>query len=96
MNEKQAVPGAVVRSQSGHDKGRHYILIRALPSGCAEVSDGKYRVADNCKRKNLRHLYFAGLDSGVSDILKQGGKLSDEEIKRALKLFKKAQKKAED
>lgn len=51
----QIVKGMIVKSLSGHDKYRYYLVI-FLESGFALIADGKRRSLEKPKRKNLKHL----------------------------------------
>ena len=51
--------GCVVRSRSGHDKGRDYAVV-AVKGTLAELADGGLRKTARPKRKNLRHLEYLG------------------------------------
>ena len=63
FSRKKAVPktgsppvGYVVKSVSGRDKGRFYIVTDQPETLFVTVADGKYRSVNAPKRKNLRHL----------------------------------------
>lgn len=48
--------GDVVRSKSGHDAKRYYIIIALLNERYVLLADGKVRGLDNPKQKNVRHI----------------------------------------
>lgn len=51
----QIEKGCVVRSISGRDANRFYVVM-SLEKDFALISDGKVRVIDKPKRKNIKHL----------------------------------------
>ena len=48
--------GDIVRSKSGHDAKRYYIVIAELNERYVLVADGKLRSLDNPKQKNVKHI----------------------------------------
>ncbi len=54
-------PGAipVVLSVSGRDKGRKYVIV-FKDEFFVYVSDGKYRLLDHAKKKNMKHVRTVG------------------------------------
>lgn len=51
----QIVKGMIVKSISGHDKNRYYLVV-SLDSNIAGIADGKRRKLEKLKTKNLKHL----------------------------------------
>lgn len=47
--------GMIVRSNSGHDRNRFYVLVK-LEDRFGYIADGKRRKLQNPKKKNLLHL----------------------------------------
>lgn len=85
MNRNEV--GMLAQSKSGHDRGQLYVIIREEDE-YIYVADGKYRTIENCKKKNRKHIQIIRTEaSGVAQKLLQGDKVSNEEIKRAIKLF---------
>jgi len=54
------VPGMIVMSRSGHDRGRLYVVIEAEKENYLLLSDGKKRTLINAKRKNVKHVQAVG------------------------------------
>ncbi|HHW93427.1 MAG TPA: hypothetical protein GX734_02910 [Clostridiaceae bacterium] len=54
------VPGMVVRSRAGHDRGRLYIVVRVESEDYLLLTDGKKRALANAKRKNTKHVQAVG------------------------------------
>ncbi|WMJ24161.1 KOW domain-containing RNA-binding protein [Paludicola sp. MB14-C6] len=47
--------GMIVRSNSGHDQNRFYVLVK-LENNFGYIADGKRRKLENPKKKNLLHM----------------------------------------
>ena len=54
------LPGSIVRSVSGRDKGAYYIVTEQFDDIYVAVSDGRYRSVSSPKRKNVRHIALTG------------------------------------
>lgn len=48
--------GQIVKSKSGRDKDRLFIVTKVLENGYVNVVDGKYKTLQNPKLKNIVHL----------------------------------------
>lgn len=62
--------GRVVRSKSGHDKGKFYVVLQAA-GNFVSLSDGQLRTLDNPKRKNVKHISVTNtfMDmNGITDL----------------------------
>ncbi len=85
MNE---VMGRIVRSKSGHDKGKFYVVLYAADNE-VYLSDGRLKPIAKPKRKNIKHISITNTfmdmngktDKDISNILikfddtvTQGGK----------------------
>ncbi|MHB1483287.1 MAG: KOW domain-containing RNA-binding protein [Saccharofermentanales bacterium] len=53
------MPGSIVISTAGHDKGRIYLVI-SVEDKIAYLCDGIYRGSANPKKKRVSHLKLAG------------------------------------
>ena len=51
----QIAKGMIVKSNSGHDKNRYFLVIDLI-GGHAVLADGKRRTLANPKKKNCKHL----------------------------------------
>ncbi len=79
--------GLFAASLAGHDKDKIYIIINE-EGEYVYLVDGVLRRTDNPKRKNKKHIQIIKHD--ISDIgvkLKNGRKVSNEEIKRAIRIY---------
>lgn len=80
--------GMLAESRSGHDRGQIYVIIKA-ETEYVYLSDGRLRTLDKLKKKNRKHIQIIRKPvQGLSERLQNGEKVYDEEIKRAIKLFK--------
>lgn len=81
--------GQLVRSKSGRDKGRYYLIYRISPDGTfILLVDGDKRDINHPKKKNLRHVQVT--NTVVRDFAEQvtGGIIPrDQDIRRYLKEF---------
>ncbi len=85
-------PGEFAFSKSGHDKDNLYIIIKE-EGEYVYLSDGKYKTADNPKKKNKKHVQTVHYeDECISEKIKNGVPLNDVEIgtaiRKALKQFR--------
>lgn len=51
----EAIPGSIVRSLAGRDKGRFMVVVSA-EKGFVFLADGKERKLLSPKKKNVRHI----------------------------------------
>lgn len=69
--------GMIVKSISGHDKDRFYVLV-GLEKGYGYIADGKRRKLEKPKRKNIIHL------SKTNCVLKMDSLDTNLKLRRAL------------
>lgn len=80
--------GDFVTTKSGKDKEKIFIIIKCELEYVYLV-DGFYRTINKPKKKNKKHLAaLEGSDNNLTKKILNGGKVIDEEIKRAIKMFK--------
>ncbi|MBQ7563050.1 MAG: hypothetical protein IJT16_03555 [Lachnospiraceae bacterium] len=96
---KSEILGCYAVATAGHDKGRIYIVIDE-GEAFLELSDGRLRGLSKLKRKNKKHVQIIKKTSYnkeireklLNDSLALSGdnpkRVTDEEIKRAVRLFK--------
>ena len=58
--------GAVVKSKTGRDRYRLYVIVGVTEDGRALIANGRLHTLDKPKKKNLRHL--AVLRQGAADV----------------------------
>lgn len=75
--------GRLVRSRSGHDKGRYYLVL-ARADEILYLADGRKRGIENPKKKNVRHVQI--VHRVAADLMnkKDGTLPSDLEIRAAM------------
>ncbi len=87
--------GCFARSLSGHDRDCLYIIVEETEK-YVYLSDGRYKPAERPKKKNKKHIGIIKKISFNEEIVKKlsaapaehKDKVSNEEIKRAIKLYK--------
>ena len=81
--------GMLAESKSGHDKGQIYLIIKE-DEEYVYLSDGRLKPLDKLKKKNKKHIQIILRPRhNIIEKLQKGEELKNEEIKRAIKLFKK-------
>jgi len=74
----------IVISLNGRDAGKRFIVI-GTDNEYSLIADGKGRRFEKPKRKKNKHLkYVDKIDSLIADKLKEDGKITNNEIRRAL------------
>ena len=80
--------GKLAYSKAGHDKHTLYMIV-GEDAESVYLCDGRLRTVDHPKRKNKKHIqpviHFE--EDAVSEKLREGIPVRDEEIKRAIKVF---------
>ena len=81
--------GLLAFSKAGHDK-REIFMIVAEDAEYVYLCDGKLRPLAHPKKKNKKHIQLIkqGYDQTIREKLLSGIKVRDEEIKRAIKIYK--------
>ncbi len=78
--------GDIVKSLSGHDKNRLFVVTAIDKNGYLVIIDGKYRTMDKPKSKNPKHLIKVGHDDEI--IKKVNSSLStNTEIYKMIKVY---------
>lgn len=81
-------PGRLVVSTSGRDRGMYYLVLIGAEGNSVYVVDGKLRKVAKPKRKNEKHLRVCmQIASEINAKIRAGLKVTDLEIRRALKEF---------
>ena len=91
MSAVEKYTGWFARSSAGRDRGRIFCVIGADPDcGRLFLADGKRRKLNRPKAKRLLHLELLADGSGrpATEKLKQGGTLTDAELRRTLAAFR--------
>jgi ribosomal protein L14E/L6E/L27E len=89
VNKVDVIPGQLVLSKAGRDKGKKFIVTTVdKENGYVYIVDGKLRRVDNPKKKKLKHLEVIGITSSkLSEKLNEGRPLQNSEIVKEIKLM---------
>lgn len=83
--------GMFAKSLAGHDKDEIYLIIEETASSYT-LADGRLKKISAAKRKNKKHVQLIKKTNEMSELIKEkmksGQDVSNEEIKRAIKLLK--------
>ncbi len=83
------VKGRFALSKAGHDKDNLYVIVNE-EENYVYLSDGKYRLTDNPKKKKLKHIEIIEyIDNDLFEKINNNIEVKNEEIKRSLKCYKK-------
>jgi large subunit ribosomal protein L14e len=89
------VPGGVVRSKTGRDAGKDFIVVKMQEDRFVRISDGVARRVENPKKKNIKHLAF---DGTIIDILNgkftNNMKVTNADIRNALESYRESKGKS--
>jgi len=85
------VNGQLVTSNAGRDQTNVYLVIGTLKNNYLLLANGRDRKVKNPKQKNIRHVnVLAPIAQGLAEKLQTGMKITDEEIRQAIKILYKA------
>lgn len=88
MNEP--VPGRVVVSRAGHDKGRPLVVLSCEENGLLVLADGRTRTVGKPKRKKRMHVFVTpDCLTACAERLAAGGMPQDHEIRREIEAWEK-------
>lgn len=79
--------GTLAISKAGHDKGKVYVIIDAGQE-YVYLSDGIHKKIDTPKKKSMKHIQIINKIPDIfSERLNSEKKVTNEDIKRAIKIF---------
>ncbi len=83
--------GKFARSKAGHDRLKVYVIIKE-EEAYVYLTDGVYRTVSKPKKKNKKHIQIInkGRDEKIVQKLLNKEPVSDEEIKRAIKIYERS------
>lgn len=85
MKMTELKKGSFCRSKAGHDVGTVYIIVET--DTMIKVADGKYKLLENPKVKNPKHLELIDYeDENLANMLATG-RLNNEAIKYSIKNY---------
>lgn len=80
--------GEFVKSKAGHDKDEIFIIIK-IEDEYVYLVDGKSRILDRPKKKKIKHIQIINqIDEELQLKIDTNIILRDEDIKRAVKIYK--------
>lgn len=84
MLSNNLVPGQIVKSKSGHDKGCVFFVVEVLDD-FVMIADGDHRKLENPKKKKVKHLQpYNRINTTVAEKLMSGAKIENIELQREL------------
>ena len=78
------LPGYVVFSKKGRDKGRYFVVLYTVDAEFVMMADGDTRKLDHLKKKRRKHLAACPHEFPDQLALYAQGKLKDSDIRKAL------------
>ena len=82
--------GQLVTSNAGRDQTNVYLVIGILPNKNLLLANGRERKFKNPKQKNSRHVNVLNeFAQGVAERIQSGMKITDEELRQAIKILHK-------
>jgi ribosomal protein L14E/L6E/L27E len=82
--------GNIVISKAGHDKGEYFVILKA-DSEYVYLVDGIFRTLQKPKKKSIKHIQsIQYVDGNLTNKNAAHEMFNNEEVKRAIKLFKKS------
>ena len=83
--EEKFIPGRLVCSTAGRDRGKFYLVWHVLSPNLVQVVNGEERTITAPKKKNVKHLQpYPQLAGEVIERINAGQKITDPEIKKVL------------
>ena len=81
--------GSIVLSLSGHDKANFFFVVGFEEENYLLLADGKFRPIDHPKKKKKKHCKLIKKigNERIADKLASGERVSDADLRKALKLF---------
>ena len=80
----EILPGRVVFSKKGRDKGRYFVVLYLVDADFVMISDGNTRKLDHLKKKRRKHLTACPYEDFQLIEKYQQGRLKDSDIRSVL------------
>lgn len=85
------VPGQIVRSKAGHDKGDIFFVVEVLDDEYVLIADGGRRKYDSPKKKKVKHLQpYNRINKMIAEEISSGRKVRNIDLQRELEKVRKA------
>ena len=79
------VPGQIVRSKAGHDKGDIFFVVEVLDDEYVLIADGGRRKYDSPKKKKVKHLQpYNRINKMIAEEISSGRKVRNIDLQREL------------
>lgn len=79
------VPGQIVKSRAGHDKGEIFFVIGTVDSDYVLIADGDRRKSENPKKKKIKHLQpYNIVSQTIADRAASGEHIENTELRKEL------------
>jgi len=80
--------GQLVTSNAGRDQTNIYLVVGTQQNKFLLLANGRERTFKNPKQKNIRHVnVLKPIAQGVAEKIQSGMKITDEEIRQAIKIL---------
>lgn len=80
----EILPGRVVFSKKGRDKGRYFVVLYLVDADFVMMADGDTRKLDHLKKKRRKHLTACPYEDFRLIELYQQGRLKDSDVRSVL------------
>lgn len=85
------VPGQIVRSKAGHDKGDIFFVVGVLDDEYVLIADGGRRKYDSPKKKKVKHLQpYNRINETIAEVISSGKRVENIDLQRELEKVRKA------
>ncbi|GAB6273458.1 MAG: KOW domain-containing RNA-binding protein [Peptococcaceae bacterium] len=86
MKEEEFVPGRLVCSEAGRDRGKYYLIWNVINETMVQVVNGKERKISGPKKKNIKHLKICPFAAGELFLIEINAKrrVTDADIRKKL------------
>jgi len=79
------VPGQIVKSKAGHDKGCVFFVVEVLDDDYVLIADGDRRKYDSPKKKKVKHLQpYNKVNDVISEKIRSGLRIENIDLQREL------------
>lgn len=76
--------GSLVKSTTGRDKDRYYLVLEVVDQRIVLVVDGVIKKLQNPKRKNIKHLIEITQITNIKEKIENNKQIFDKEINKAI------------
>lgn len=77
--------GQIVRSKSGRDKDRYFIVVGIVDDDYVLIADGDLRKISSPKKKKIKHLAFLNrFAEDIMESLRENKRINDADLRKSL------------